>query len=351
VIQLYTRDKGKREAKLGINVGQGSQDIGFRNTIDILFDIKPAVKVIFGVKDEDNTPTIASFIITDGIERFGHSKIKTSHPWRYPWRDWEEPGSGNPVDTLLQVNKLRGIYPLPARRLAARDEFPDFFFQPQVYRADGEHVYLLPGRYQVIFGRGPEYQEQQQEIVVPQNKDSIKVIFRLKRWIHMAALGWYSADHHIHAAGCAHYEIPEEGVRPEHLFRQIQGEDLNLGIGLNWGPSWYNQKQYFTGKNHPLSNQHNILRYDVEVSDFPSAHAGHLGLLIYRKMTIQIPLKLKNGPAGLYHYYNGQNDRGEYPDMSILVGVLPLWELITSVICRKDIVLSCPIISPPGWTV
>ena len=280
VIQIYTRERGKREAQIGFNVGQGTQDIGFRNTIDILFDIRPAVKVIFDVKDFDGKPTTASFIISDDIERSGNSTIRTAHPWRYPWRDWEEPGIQKVADaSVVAVNKLHGIYPLPAKRLATRDTFPDFFFQPQVYRSDGEYVHLPPGKYQVTFGRGPEYAEQQMEVVVPGDQDTFKVNFRLKRWIHMAKLGWYSADHHIHAAGCAHYESPEEGVRPEHLFRQIVGEDLNLGIGVNWGPSWYNQKQYFTGENHPLSTSNNILRYDVEVSDFPSAHAGHLGLL------------------------------------------------------------------------
>jgi hypothetical protein len=70
VIHFYTREKGKREAQLGFNVGQGTQDIGFRNTIDILFDIQPAVKVIFDVKNEDGTPAMGSFIITDDLERF-----------------------------------------------------------------------------------------------------------------------------------------------------------------------------------------------------------------------------------------------------------------------------------------
>jgi hypothetical protein len=39
----------------------------------------------------------------------------------------------------------------------------------------------------------------------------MNVAIKLERWIHMAKLGWFSADHHIHAAGCAHYESPEEG--------------------------------------------------------------------------------------------------------------------------------------------
>ncbi|HKE03846.1 MAG TPA: hypothetical protein VKE91_07295, partial [Blastocatellia bacterium] len=36
VIQLYSRDAGKREAKISFNVGQGTQDIGFRNDVDVL---------------------------------------------------------------------------------------------------------------------------------------------------------------------------------------------------------------------------------------------------------------------------------------------------------------------------
>jgi len=92
-------------------------------------------------------------------------------------------------------------------------------------------------------------------------------------------LGWYSADHHVHAAGCSHYESPEEGVKPQDMWRQILGEDLGVGTVLSWGPGWYYQKQFFTGKVHPLSTSKNIMRYDVEVSGFPSSHAGHLALL------------------------------------------------------------------------
>lgn len=314
VIHLYTRGKGKRMAELGFNVGQGTQDIGFRNSINILFDIKPAVKVIFDVKDEDNSPVMSSFIITDDIERFSHSEITNpSNPWRYPWRNWEDSDliQPVPVDTIPSVNKLRGIYPLPAKRLAEIDEFPDFFFQPQIYRKDGEYVHLSAGKYNVIYGRGPEYYIQQKELIVPEAVDSIKVSFRLKRWIHMAKLGWYSADHHIHAAGCEHYEIPWEGVRPEHLFRQIRGEDLNVGFVLNWGPGWDYQKQFFAGKEvHPLSDQDNILRYDVEVSRFPSSHAGHLGLLNLREDHYPNTTKIEEWPSWTLPVLQWAKDQG-----------------------------------------
>ena len=48
---------------------------------------------------------------------------------------------------------------------------------------------------------------------------------------------------------------------------------------LSWGPCWYAQKQFFEGKIHSLSTSEYVMRYDVEVSGFPSSHAGHLCLL------------------------------------------------------------------------
>ena len=85
------------------------------------------------------------------------------------------------------------------------------------------------------------------EDTVPAGVDTFKASFELKRWINMAALGWYSSDHHIHSAGCSHYESPSEGVDPVHIWRQLLGENLNFGGALTWGPSWYHQKQFFTG--------------------------------------------------------------------------------------------------------
>ena len=283
VVQIYSKDAGKREAEIGFNIGQGTRDIGFRSTINILFNILPSVKVKFKVLDDDGSPTVASFTIIDGIERILEQPTAASRRsdvdyrlttaqkefWRgrFPSPDYKVPA------------RLTGIYPLPSRRIAAVDEYPDFFFQPQIYRADGEHVLLPPGKFNVSFTRGPEYEVQTKEIIVPQGVDSIEVSFKLKRWVDMGKLGWFSGDHHIHAAGCSHYESPEEGVDPKAMWRQIVGEDLDVGAVLGWGPGWYHQKQFFTGNTHPLSTDENVMRYDVEVSGFPSSHAGHVVLL------------------------------------------------------------------------
>src|SRR5688500_1967578 len=78
VVQIYTKDAGKREAEIGFNIGQGTQDIGFRSNISVLFNILPAVKVNFHVDDHDGSPTMASFTITDGIERVLDESVTAS---------------------------------------------------------------------------------------------------------------------------------------------------------------------------------------------------------------------------------------------------------------------------------
>ena len=235
ILQLYSRDMGPREATLSMHVGQGTQDLGFRSEIPILFQCRSSIQVPLSIRDHDGTPTVCSLLVRDEQGR---------------------------------------VYPNPSRRLA-----PDFFFHEQVYRGDGETLDLAPGRYRIAAYRGPEYHEQTYELEVKADTAPAPLKIELKRWIHMAERGWFSGDHHVHAAGCAHYENPTEGVKPEDMMRHLIGEDLNVGCVLSWGPCWYFQKQFFDGKVSALSKPGNLMRYDVEVSGFPSSHAGHLCLI------------------------------------------------------------------------
>ena len=300
VLQIYCKDAGQREAEIGFNVGQGTQDIGFRNVISILFDVRPAVKVILHVKDDDGAPAMASFTITDGVEHILEDTIKSGDQEKTDYRTMManlEFASLYSLTKYVVPKELKGIYPLPSRRVAAYDEYPDFFFQPQVYRSDGEHVLLPAGKYSITFTRGPEYITQKMQLIVPSNTSSYEASFKLKRWINMAQLGWYSADHHVHAAGCSHYESPEEGVKPLDMWRQELGEDLNIAAVLAWGPSWYYQKTFFTGKDDPLSTSRNIMRNDVEVSGFPSSHAGHVVLLRLKEDDYPGTTKIEEWPS------------------------------------------------------
>jgi hypothetical protein len=234
ILEIFSRDSGQRSAQIAFDVGQGTQDVGYRNSVSILFTAVPARLVPLRVRDERGNPAVASLLIRD---RFGR------------------------------------IYPNQSKRLA-----PDFPFQPQVYRSDGEVIRLPDGVYTVTTSGGPEYIAQTTELRVD-GSAAHELAIALERWIDPPRLGWYSGDHHIHAAGCSHYQNPTEGVLPEDMMRQILGESLNIGSVLTWGPCYYYQKQFFSGQDNPLSKPERRMHYDLEVSGFPSSHSGHLVLL------------------------------------------------------------------------
>ena len=233
LIQIYSREAGKRAAVLSFDVGQGTQDLGFRSDVTTTFDVLPSHRVTLGVRDDKGEPTTAAFTIRDQLGR---------------------------------------TYPSQADRTA-----PDFAFHPQVYRADGESLRLPAGEYTFEVSRGPECLPQTRTVRLGQGPSAQQ--FDIERWFDPAAHGWWSGDHHIHAAGCAHYADPARGVNPPDMVVHIVGEDLKIGATLTWGPGFDYQKQFFTGAEDVASQPPYLIRYDVEVSGFGSHRSGHLCLL------------------------------------------------------------------------
>lgn len=181
--------------------------------------------------------------------------------------------AGLPAFAKLEIRDSAGrIYPAQSKRLA-----PDLFFQRHVYRGNGESISLPPGDYSILCSRGPETIGVEKRISVKQKP--IELSYVVQRWIDPSKRGWWSGDHHIHAAGCLHYENPTEGVKPEDMIRHIMGEDLKVGCCLTWGPCFDYQKRFFTGSVAQQSSYPYTLRYDVEVSGFGSHMSGHLNLL------------------------------------------------------------------------
>ena len=122
IVTIYSRDSGQRSAEISFNVGQGTQDLGFRSDITVVFTALPAHTLRLEVRDEHGAPTMAAFTIRDRLGR---------------------------------------LYPNPAKRLA-----PDLFFQAQVYRANGDTVRVPAGSYTVTASMGPEYQPQTKQVEV-----------------------------------------------------------------------------------------------------------------------------------------------------------------------------------------
>jgi hypothetical protein len=65
ILQIYSRDAGQREAKLLFDVGQGTQDIGFRNELDLLFTCRKAETIALQIHDENDQPCTAAFEIRE----------------------------------------------------------------------------------------------------------------------------------------------------------------------------------------------------------------------------------------------------------------------------------------------
>jgi hypothetical protein len=104
---------------------------------------------------------------------------------------------------------LGRLYLNPAKRLA-----PDLFFQPQVYRENSDTILVPAGSYTVTSSMGPEYHPQTKQVEVTATGPN-EVSLAVQRWIDPAKYRWYSGDHHVHAAGCSHYQNPTEGVQPD----------------------------------------------------------------------------------------------------------------------------------------
>jgi len=275
VLSIYSRDAGRLSAPIAIARSAGPTLEGERRgdsweqtqlrrlstsgvaRAEIEAEAVPARDVVLDVRDSDGRTCMASIIVRDQLGR---------------------------------------VYPSRGLRLA-----PDMFFQDQVYRASGESIPLPAGGYDVTAWRGPEYRPVTTRFEVDP-ADSAPLTVRLDRWIDPAARGYYSGDPHIHGGGCSHYSQPTEGVTPETMIRHVRGEAIWVSSVLTWGPCYYYQKQFFTGRSisppatlefpshqeaqgvtwQPQATDHDsesVLRYDVEISGFPSSHSGHLILL------------------------------------------------------------------------
>lgn len=234
IVLLAASEAGKREAVLHFDVGDGTADLEYRNELPVLFDILPAVPLQLSITDHDGATGIARLEFRDSHGR---------------------------------------VFPLQAKRQA-----PDFFFQPHIYRTDGEVVWLPPGKFDVWFSRGPEYLVKHTQVEVQADRRN-ELAIQLQRWYNAKDHGYFSGDHHIHAAGCAHYTHPTEGVSPEDMFRQVQGEGLNVGCVLTWGPCFEHQRKYFGATANRFGTQDTLLKYDLEISGFGSEALGHVCLL------------------------------------------------------------------------
>ena len=167
---IYSSEAGRREATIAFDVGEGTQDLGFRAEVPVLFEVRPAVAVKLRVLDHDGTPTTGRFMFLDRRAACIRRSRSGSRPTSF--------------------SRSRSIAPTANRAAAARRV----------------HDVLRPRA-------GVSLAAARSTIPRPGSPDRAAIEVKLERWINPADYGYYSGDHHIHAAGCAHYTSPTEGVR------------------------------------------------------------------------------------------------------------------------------------------
>jgi len=80
-------------------------------------------------------------------------------------------------------------------------------------------ISLRPGRYTFTVERGKEYLPESRAVAVGQ--EPLDLRFKLRRWIEMAALGWYSGETHVHRSA-------------DELPNLLLAEDLNVAFPLSY---------------------------------------------------------------------------------------------------------------------
>ena len=91
------------------------------------------------------------------------------------------------------------------------------------------------GDYTIVVERGPEY-ERFEETITLTDEQPVDLTVNLNHWIDMNALGWYSADFHVHR--------PVEDVKALAL-----AEDLNLSVVF----TMWNKRDLWEGQPYPVN--------------------------------------------------------------------------------------------------
>ena len=112
-------------------------------------------------------------------------------------------------------------------------------------------VTLPPGPCSITVQRGKEYLPQTRKIEVAEGGAPVE--FKLKRWIHMAARGWYSGETHVHRM-------------PDVLPNVMLAEDLNVALPIT---SWVQEAYASPGSANKAGAQ---IPNDARITEVDPTH-------------------------------------------------------------------------------
>jgi hypothetical protein len=195
-----------------------------------------------------------------------------------PGRDTPTPvSSQTPGTVLLRLSFIDGSTRLPtAVRVGVFDSSgtaipptppEEYLFQDLVKRsyfyADGVvELYVPEGPVTIRALKGFEYEPVLIEKTI---RIDTYLSLRMRRWIDMPSLGWFSGETHTHMTHAPQVYV----LTPEDLTRVMEAEDLNFLNSMD-------REVHFTGGPHPLSSPQRMLYFSRE---YRNPHFSHISLL------------------------------------------------------------------------
>jgi hypothetical protein len=241
-LRVIETEPGARKGRLVVHAAGHDLDT------EVTFDVRPLVSLRVRLIDEDGRPAVARVYLTgsDGLAYAPYGSIN---------------------------------------RFTAMSAEPYF-------DADGSFAVDVPaGETLIEATRGPEYELSSR--TVDTVKEGPVVTLQLKRWINMAAKGWYSSDAHIHANYTAdqHQVIDLRDIRT-----YVHAEDLNNANMLvaNSGDAFLHDLQYFEGKPNSISEPNYVVYWNEEMRH--RGLYGHMAFFGLKKLIYPLYTGFPNTP-------------------------------------------------------
>lgn len=266
-IFVIVKNETKVHAHVGLSTAAGSgarveekqRTVWAGMTMGFVFEITPSATV--------RDPIQASLNVTQQAEGKPAKTLTVPTPIRALVRPWGtlkaslvDDETGAPVYARVHLAGSDGSSWAPEGCLARSTMTGEEYF----YGPESFEVRLPAGPATLEVVRGAEYRPLRTTVEVPPDRVA-ETTLRLKRLVDPAAMGWYSADMHIHA----NY-TKDEFITPQLVLTQALGENLNIA-NMNVANStgaWIHDRRYFEGKPNQVSRREHVVCWNEEFRNF-----------------------------------------------------------------------------------
>ena len=188
----------------------------------------------------------------------------------------DEEGSVTPARIYLTGSDGRAYRPAGTQARVSNADYGQPFGGDYYFYSGGEfQVDLPPGQATLEVVKGFEYQPVSREVSIGSGGSGTAEV-RLQKPFDLRRQGWFSGDTHIHPN-----VYDDRLISPAAVRLISRAEDLNLPqlLVCNDVSSHINDRQYFQGRPHPLSEGNTILYWNQEMrAGDVNNHVGYLGL-------------------------------------------------------------------------